>query len=140
MATGDASAGVTGRAAQAIAVFRVIVGLLFVQHGTSKLLGWPDGPAAEMFSWPAFYAGVIEVVTGLLVTVGLFTVPAAILASGTMAVAYFWKHFPENFWPIVNGGEGAVLFCFAFLLLAVTGPGAWAVQGVRRPNTAVARR
>jgi putative oxidoreductase len=134
------SAGVTGRAAQAIAVFRVIVGLLFVQHGTSKLVGWPDGPAAETFAWPAFYAGVIEVVTGLLVTVGFLTVPAAVLASGTMAVAYFWKHFPENFWPIVNGGEGAVLFCFAFLLLAFTGPGAWAVQGVRRTRTAVAQR
>ena len=114
-----------------LAAFRVVIGLLFAQHGTSKLLGWPDSPAVEPGSWPAFYAGIIEVVTGLLVAAGLFTVPAAVLAAGTMAVAYFWRHFPDGFWPIMNGGEGAVLFCFAFLLLAVTGPGAWAARGSR---------
>jgi putative oxidoreductase len=115
----------------ALAVFRVIVGLSFLTHGTSKLFGFPSGSPTEVGQWPAWYAGVIEVVTGTLVTVGLFTAPAAILASGTMAVAYFWQHFPESFWPIVNGGESAVLFCFAMLLLAFTGPGALAVQSAR---------
>ncbi|WP_422749346.1 DoxX family protein [Mycobacterium sp. WMMD1722] len=115
----------------ALAVFRVIVGLSFLTHGTAKLFGFPDGSPVEVGRWPSWYAGVIEVVTGLLVAIGLFTAPAAILAAGTMAVAYFWQHFPESFWPTVNGGETAMLYCFAFLLLAVTGPGAWGVQSVR---------
>ncbi|TFV59524.1 DoxX family protein [Mycobacterium sp. PS03-16] len=114
-----------------LSIFRIVVGLLFTHHGTAKLFGVPGSSAVEFGSWPAWYAGVIEVVTGLLVTIGLFTAPAAILASGTMAVAYFWRHFPESFWPMVNGGETPVLFCFAMLLLAFTGPGAWAVQRQR---------
>lgn len=120
----------------ALAVFRVIVGLSFLTHGTSKLFGFPSGNPAGIGQWPTWYAGVIEVVTGGLVTVGLFTAPAAIVAAGTMAVAYFWQHFPESFWPIVNGGESAVLFCFAMLLLAFTGPGAWAVQTAREGDSA----
>jgi putative oxidoreductase len=111
-----------------LAVFRIVIGLLFLQHGTSKQLGWPAAPAVELGSWPAWYAGVIEMVTGILVAVGLFTMPAAILASGSMAVAYFWRHFPDGFWPINNGGESAVVFCFAMLLLACTGPGRWSLE------------
>ncbi|MFA5709016.1 DoxX family protein [Mycolicibacterium sp.] len=115
----------------ALAVFRIVVGLMFVQHGTAKLIGWPTSTTgAAVGSWPSWYAGVIEVVTGLLVAAGLFTVPAAILASGTMAVAYFWRHFPDGFWPINNGGEVAVLYCFAMLYIAFAGPGAWAVQRI----------
>lgn len=119
-----------------LAVFRVVMGLLFLQHGTSKVLGWPDSPAVEVGSWPAWFAGVIEIATGLLVTLGLFTVPAAIMASGTMAVAYFWVHFSDGFWPILNGGESAVLFCFGMLLLAFVGPGAWAVRNAQKPSGA----
>jgi putative oxidoreductase len=116
-----------------LAVFRVVVGLSFLTHGTSKLFGFPDDSTTSVGQWPSWYAGLIEVVTGLLVTIGLFTAPAAIVAAGSMAVAYFWRHFPDSFWPVLNGGETAMLFCFAMLLLAFTGPGKWAV-GMHRPE------
>jgi len=111
-----------------LGIFRIVIGLLFLTHGTSKLFGWPTGPIMTFASWPGWWAGLIEVGVGVLVTTGVFTREAAFLGSGTMAVAYFWQHFPDSFWPIVNGGEPAVLFCFALLLLVFTGPGAVAVS------------
>lgn len=112
-----------------LSVFRIVVGLLFLMHGTSKLFGWPAaGSTAEMFAWPMWWAGLIEIIVGVLVAIGLFTREAAFIGSGLMAVAYFWQHFPTDFWPINNGGEPAVLFCFALLLLVFTGPGSLAVQ------------
>lgn len=121
-------ARLTSQSAIALGVFRILVGLLFLVHGTSKLFGFPGGAQAALGAWPTWWAGVLEVVLGGLITLGLFTRPAAFMASGTMAVAYFWMHFPEGFWPSINGGEPAVLYCFAFLLLVFTGPGALAVQ------------
>ncbi len=99
------------------------------------MLSFPGGERAGS-GWPLAglpsYAGVIELVCGLLITLGLFTRPAAFLASGTMAAAYFIAHAPQNFFPVNNGGDAAVLFCFVFLLFVFTGPGALSVDGSRR--------
>ncbi|OAN39625.1 DoxX family protein [Mycolicibacterium iranicum] len=111
----------------ALGVFRIVVALLFMMHGTAKLAGWPQGSPAPLGAWPMWWAGALEIVLGGLIAIGLLTRPAAFLASGMMAVAYFWMHFPDGFWPLVNGGETAVLYCFGFLLLVATGPGAFAV-------------
>ncbi|ORA04911.1 DoxX family protein [Mycolicibacterium bacteremicum] len=111
-----------------LGVFRILVGLMFVMHGTVKLFGFPSGSPAAVGTWPAWWAGVLEVVLGLLITVGFFTRIAAFVASGMMAVAYFWMHFPDGFWPIDNGGETAALYSFIFLLLVFTGPGALSIN------------
>jgi putative oxidoreductase len=115
-------------APQALAVLRVVAALLFVLHGTQKLMGFP---AAE-FAPPAFsifwFAGVIEIITGVMIFFGFFTRPAAFLASGTMAVAYWMGHAPANLYPTNNGGDAAILFCFVFLYLVFAGPGAWSVN------------
>jgi len=116
---------------QVLSVFRIVAALLFIAHGTQKLLGFP---AAE-FSPPMFsifwFAGLIEIVTGALMVVGLFTRPAAFLASGTMAVAYWMAHAPSNPFPVNNGGDAAILFCFAFLYFVVSGPGPWSIDASR---------
>ncbi|MGW0159473.1 DoxX family protein [Mycobacterium sp. NPDC003323] len=111
-----------------LGVFRIIVALMFAMHGTAKLFGFPSGSPVAFGTWPAWWAGVLEIALGLLIAIGLFTRPAAFIASGMMAVAYFWMHFPEAFWPIDNGGETAALYSFFFLLLVFTGPGALAVR------------
>jgi putative oxidoreductase len=118
----------TSRSSIALGVFRIIAGLLFLAHGSGKVFGFPGGPAAALGSWPGWWSGILEVVLGALIALGLFTRVAAFIAAGIMAVAYFWVHFPESFWPNVNGGESAVLFCFAFLMFVVTGPGGVAVR------------
>ena len=112
----------------AVGVFRILVGLMFAMHGTAKLFAFPSGSPAAFGAWPAWWAGVLEIVLGLLIAVGLATRVAAFIASGMMAVAYFWQHFPDGFWPIDNGGETAVLYCFIFLVLVAIGPGALAVS------------
>jgi putative oxidoreductase len=126
--------GLQSKSEIALGVFRVLVGLLFMLHGTAKLFGWPTGSAAAPGAWPVWWAGVLEVALGGLIVLGLFVRPAAFVASGMMAVAYFWMHFPDGFWPSVNGGESAVLYCFIFLLLVFTGPGTFAVSGRRWPK------
>ena len=125
-------------------VFRVVLGFLFASHGTVKLFGWPPGAGtmADFSAWPSWWAGLIELVTGILVMTGLGTRAAAFLASGTMAVAYFWRHQGDALLPIQNGGESAALYCFGFLLLVFTGGGVWALDGLvrsrsARPDTAV---
>lgn len=115
-------------APQALAVLRIVAALLFIAHGTQKLLGFPATefmpPAGSIF----WFASLIEIVGGLLILVGFFTRYAAFIASGTMAVAYFMVHAPQNFFPVNNGGDGAILFCFIFLYLVFAGPGAWSVN------------
>ena len=106
----------------AYAILRIIAGLLFVSHGGQKLFGWFGGqpvPLASLFG----LAGIIEIVLGLLITIGLLTSYAAFIASGEMAVAYFIGHLPKSFWPLENAGEPAVLFCFIFLYMATQGSG-----------------
>lgn len=117
-----------------LSLFRVVIGFLLAVHGASKLFAWPVdmGGTVPAGTWPLWYAGVIELVTGLLVLVGLFTRAAAFIASGEMAVAYFSQHQPHGLLPIQNGGELAVLFCFAFFLLVFIGPGAYALDTRRR--------
>jgi putative oxidoreductase len=115
-------------APQALAVLRIVAALLFLAHGTQKLMGFP---AAE-FAPPAFsifwFAGVIEIITGIMIGIGFFTRPDAFIASGTMAFAYWMAHFPADFFPVNNGGDAAILFCFFFLYLVFAGPGAWSVN------------
>ena len=115
-------------APQALAVLRIVAALLFIAHGSQKLLGVP----ASEFSPPMFsifwFAGVIEIVSGIMILLGFFTRPAAFIASGTMAFAYWIAHAPSNAFPVNNGGDAAILFCFAFLYLVFAGPGAWSVN------------
>ncbi|HEY6047475.1 MAG TPA: DoxX family protein [Sphingomicrobium sp.] len=120
---------------QLLAILRIVVGLLFLEHGLSKFFGFPvpfpmPGPLPPLL----IAAGVIECLAGVLVTVGLFTRLAAFIASGEMAVAYWMQHFPNGFWPLANKGEAAILFCFVFLYLAAAGPGAWSIDGARLKN------
>jgi putative oxidoreductase len=120
----------SGGSPAVLGLFRIVIGFLFAVHGAAVLFGWPVdiGGTAAVGTWPDWWAGLLELVTGLLVMIGLFTRPAAFIASGAMAVAYFWIHQPLGLLPLENGGEQAVLFCFAFLLLVATGPGPWAVS------------
>jgi putative oxidoreductase len=118
-----------------LGVLRIVSGLLFLEHGTQKFLSFPAGERAGgglAFDGPGAYAGVIELACGALIALGLFTRPAAFLASGAMAAAYFIAHFPQNFFPINNGGDAAILYCFAFLYLVFAGPGAFSLDGARR--------
>jgi len=113
-----------------LAALRIVAGLLFVSHGLVKLIGFPPGAAPgqqELFSIMGA-GGVIEVVTGTLITLGLFTRAAAFIASGEMAVGYWMFHAPHSFYPAVNGGDAAVLFSFVFLYLVAAGAGAFSLD------------
>jgi putative oxidoreductase len=107
------------------AVLRIVAGLLFACHGAQKLFGILGGQVATAPLMIA--AGVIELVGGVLIVVGFFAAPAAFVASGQMAVAYFMIHFPQGPWPIQNGGELAVVYCFLFLYVAARGSGTWSL-------------
>src|SRR5438876_4034482 len=110
------------------AILRIVVGLLFLEHGLSKFFGFPVPFPVHPLPPLLVAAGVIECLTGVLVTLGLFTRIAAFIAAGEMAVAYWMQHFPKSPWPIANMGEAAILFCFVFLYLAAAGPGAWSAH------------
>ena len=118
-----------------LSVLRIMTGALFMQHGVQKLFGLllpPDRPwngAPELFT-QFWFAGVLEVFGGALIVLGLLTRPVAFLLSGEMAVAFFQAHFPRSFWPILNGGEAVVLFCFVFLYLVAAGPGPWSLDAL----------
>jgi putative oxidoreductase len=115
-----------------LSVLRIITGLMFFAHGTSKYFGFPgNGGNARMFSLMGL-AGLIELIGGTLVTAGLFTRIAAFIMSGEMALAYFMGHFSKSFYPIVNGGELAIMFCFVFLYIAAAGPGPWSIDAMRK--------
>lgn len=116
----------------ALAALRIVAGLIFLEHGSQKLLGFPDGERAfvEVMSI-GWWAGLLELILGALIIVGLFTRIAAFVASGEMAVAYWLAHAPQNFFPVNNGGDAAILYCFVFLLLVFTGPGKWSIDGMR---------
>ena len=120
-----------------LAILRIVVGLLFVEHATQKFFAFPAPFPVHPLPPMLIAAGTIELVAGLLITVGLFTRLAALLASGEMAIAYFIGHFPKGFWPAQNMGEGAILFCFVFLYIAAAGPGAWSIDGARHRDARI---
>jgi putative oxidoreductase len=117
----------------ALALLRIVTALIFIEHGTQKLIGWPAPPASGLpavmtLSW---IGGVLEAVGGVFILIGLFTRPVAFILSGEMAVAYWMFHAPRNVFPLLNGGDAAILYCFVFLLFVFTGPGAWSIDGMR---------
>ena len=117
-------------APQALALLRIATALIFIAHGTQKLFGFPVPPSWGMpaaFTLP-WTAGVLEVVGGALLVVGFLTRPTAFVLSGLMACAYWMAHAPKSFYPLLNGGEAAMLFCFIFLYIAAAGPGAFAID------------
>jgi putative oxidoreductase len=122
---------------QLLGILRIVVGLLFLEHALSKFFAFPVPFPVHPLPPLLVAAGAIELITGVLVTIGLFTRIAAFIASGEMAVGYFMSHFPQGFWPIANKGEAAILFCFVFLYIAAAGPGAWSVDGARLRNAPI---
>jgi len=122
-----------------LSLFRLVYGLLFAGEGSLAVFGWPVHPVHPVAfgAWPGWYAGLIEFAAGLLIAAGLFTRAAAFIASGEMAVAYFWMHQPRSLWPIGeppagNGGTLAILFCFGFFLLVFAGGGSYSIDALRR--------
>jgi putative oxidoreductase len=118
-----------------LAILRIVAALLFFEPGAAKLLVFPTaimpgGGTAAIGSLPGV-AGLLELVGGFLLLIGLFTRPVAFIASGEMAVAYLMAHAPHGFWPIVNHGELAIVFCFVWLYLSAAGPGAWSLDALR---------
>lgn len=112
------------------ALFRVVTGLMFWQHGAQKLFGWLDGRQVQDLTSLAGLAGVLEFFGGILIVAGLLTRPVAFILSGEMAFAYFMSHAPRALWPIENRGEASVLFCFAFLFLAAHGAGRYSLDAL----------
>jgi putative oxidoreductase len=111
-----------------LSVLRIVAALLFLEHGLEKLIGFPaPGPAMTPLVW---VQGGIETIGGLLLLFGAFTRPVAFILSGNMAVAYFMAHFPKSFFPAVNGGDAAVLYCFVFLFIFFLGGGPWSLDEI----------
>jgi putative oxidoreductase len=125
-----------------LSVLRIIIGLLYLQHGLAKLFGFPHVPMFDNLQLVSLIglAGLIEVVGSVLLVLGLFTRPVAFIMSGEMAVAYFMTYASRSFFPIVNGGELAAVFCFVFLYFAVAGGGAWSLDHVRQGTVRVSGR
>ena len=121
---------------RALSVLRIVAGLLIIQHGMAKYFGFPAVPAfanLQAMSMPGV-GGIIELVGGTLLILGLFTQPVAFILSGEMAVAYFWAHSPRGFFPLVNGGTLAIMYCFTFLYLAAAGAGPWSVDAAMKKD------
>jgi putative oxidoreductase len=121
-------------APHALAVLRIVAAALFLEHGLVKLVGYPEGapPGMQPLATLLGLAAVVETITGTLMILGLFTRSAALIASGEMAVAYWLAHAPHNVYPVVNGGDAAILFCFVFLYIAIAGPGVLSLDGLWR--------
>jgi len=124
---------------RALSVLRIMTGLLFLEHGTSKFFGLPvtQMTGVSMTTLQGI-SGVLEIAGGVLIVLGLFTRPIAFILSGDMAFAYFIAHAPRGFYPLLNGGEGAILYCFIFLYLAVAGAGVWSLDHLWRRSEAPA--
>ncbi|GJE25911.1 DoxX family protein [Methylobacterium organophilum] len=119
-----------------LSILRIVSGLVFMAHGTQKILGFPASAMnPPILSMPGI-AGLLELVGGALLIVGFLSRPVAFILSGEMAVAYFLAHAPKSFFPALNGGDAAILFCFVFLYIAVAGPGPWSVDAQLRRGTA----
>lgn len=120
-----------------LSVLRIVAGLTFLEHGAQKLLGFPPTPPGmphvAPYSLP-WAGGIIELVGGVLVLIGLLTRPAAFIMAGEMAVAYWMVHAQKSFFPALNGGDAAILYCFIFLYLSVVGAGPWSLDAALRRN------
>jgi len=125
-------------APQALSLLRIVAALIFLLHGSSKLLGFPPSempmPPAMSFMW---FGGMLELIGGLMLLVGLLSRPVAFILSGEMAVAYWMFHAPTSTFPSVNGGDAAILFCFVFLYIAAAGPGPWSIDAMLGRKRAV---
>jgi len=119
-------------APRVLSILRIVAALLFLAHGTAKLLGFPDTgrPPPEIFSL-GWFAGALELIGGPLLILGLFTRPVAFILSGQMAFAYWLAHAPQSAYPLLNGGDAAILYCFIFLYLVFAGPGPWSIDAWR---------
>lgn len=117
-----------------LSILRIVTALLFMQHGAQKLFGFPPSQQGGTVALLSLFgvAGVLEFFGGLLLLLGLFTRPVALILAGEMAVAYFMVHAPQGFWPVLNKGEIAVLYCFVFLYLAAAGGGPWSIDSLWR--------
>jgi putative oxidoreductase len=124
---------------QLLAALRIVVALLFIEHALIKLFGFPPGgaPGLQPVGTLLWIGGVVELVCGLMILIGLWTRLFAFIAAGEMAVGYFMVHAPQSFFPALNKGEAAILFCFVFLYLAAAGAGAWSVDGARTRNAPI---
>ncbi len=113
-----------------LSILRIVAALIFIEHGTQKLFGFPAAPAngyPELFSL-YWWQGILELVGGALLFLGLFTRGVAFILSGNMAVAYWMVHAPKDFYPALNGGDAAILYCFVFLYMAAAGGGPWSID------------
>ena len=118
-----------------LSVLRIVTAFLFMQHGGQKLFGFPaPSQAPHPLLSLIGVAGIMEFFGGLLLLIGLFSRPVAFLLSGEMAVAYFMAHAPQGFWPLLNRGELAVMYCFVFLYLFIAGGGSWSIDRLGRRN------
>ena len=126
-------ASLTSWSPHVLSLLRIVSALIFMAHGTQKLLNIPprSGAAPELFSMIGV-AGAIELVGGALLVLGLFTRPVAFLCSGLMAAAYFIAHAPRDFYPTLNGGDAAILYCFIFFYMIFAGPGPWSLDAILR--------
>ncbi len=117
-----------------LSILRIVAGLLYLEHGLGKIFNFPAAPNHHpyvLFSLVPGLAGLLETIGGTLVVLGLFTRPVAFILSGEMAFAYFMAHAPKSFYPMLNGGESAVLYCFVFLYFFIAGAGVWSLDRLR---------
>jgi putative oxidoreductase len=124
-----------------LSILRIVSALIFMEHGTQKLLGFPlsEQAAPELLSLGGI-SGILELVGGVLLVLGLFTRPVAFILSGMMAVAYWYAHAPQDFFPVNNGGDAAILYCFVFLYLFAAGGGPWSLDAWLRSKDQPATR
>jgi putative oxidoreductase len=123
-----------------LSMLRIVVGLLYMEHGLAKILDFPHQPthaSYALFTLNPGLQGLLELVGGLLLALGLFTRPVAFILAGNMAVAYFMAHAPRGFFPLLNGGELAIVYCFVFLYFWVAGGGEWSLDRLREPASAL---
>jgi putative oxidoreductase len=113
-----------------LSLLRIMAGLLFLEHGMAKVFGFPPHGHIPVFPEVEWFAGRIELIGGALIALGLFTRAAAFLTSGEMAIGYFLDHAPRSFFPLLNGGDSPILYCFVFLYLVAAGAGPWSVDGL----------
>ncbi|HKS18633.1 MAG TPA: DoxX family protein [Bradyrhizobium sp.] len=124
-------------ASRILSILRIVLGLILLQYGLAKLFGWPAVRMFENLKWFSLFgfAGMIELVGGVLLILGLFTRPAAFILSGEMAAAYFIEHLPHSFFPVQSEGDLAVALCFTFLYFSFVGGGPWSLDAMRTAET-----